>query len=103
MTGTSLEETSCKDPPEGGRSYWEQDPQPRESPDITARSLGDITGAESPDSHRVCWPPLPFLCEPMLLATSASPQSCQGQGAASRSHAPSSSTGWGRDAAYSYV
>ena len=99
VTGTSLEGTSEQDPPEGGRGYFERDPQPLESPDITTRSLGDITGPESPDSHSACWPPLPFLCEPMLLETSASPHGCQGQGAASRSCAPPTDTCWSRHAA----
>ena len=88
VSGSSLEGSSCKVSPEGGRNYFERDPQPPEAPDITARSLGDITGPESPDSHSACWPPLPFLCEPMLLETSASPHRCQGQGAASRSWVP---------------
>ena len=92
-------ETSEQGPPGGGRNYLEQDPQATESPDITARSLGDITGPESPDCHSACWPPLPFLCEPMLLETSASPHGCQGQGAASRSCVPPADACWSSYAA----
>ena len=45
MTGTSLEEASYKDPPAVERNYFEQDPQPTESTNITARSLEKHHGA----------------------------------------------------------